>query len=176
MILRFQQTQQRIHAKSASSVYGVESVGDDDLSVDSSDDDSGEEEEEEGGEGGELYIRDNEEVVGIALLAASRGAARGGTPVAGNDFIGVDIRGADEAVVPVLLPFVTQTQQSAGEQVAGFAAPQQLFTPQPSWAQQLPVQQGMGQLPVQPIVQPSVAVQPKPKRAKKCKRGAFVLE
>ncbi len=62
--------------------------------------------------------------------------------IAGNA-IGMDIRGADEAVVPLLPPFVTQTQQSAGEQVAVYAAPQQLFTPQPSWPQQLPVQQGM---------------------------------
>jgi hypothetical protein len=62
-----------------------------------------------------------------------------------------------------------------------YAAPQQLFTPQPSWVQHLPVLQEMAQLPMQqgrvllqnlpqvvqqPMQQPSVAAQPNPKEAK----------
>jgi hypothetical protein len=79
MILRYPRIQQRIHAKSASAILGVESGGDGDLSVDSSEDKSGEEEEEEeGGEAGDIYLQDDEQVAGIALLAASRGSSRGG--------------------------------------------------------------------------------------------------
>jgi hypothetical protein len=101
----------------------------------------------------------------------------------GNNVIGLDVRGANEGAIPVLPPFVTQTQQSACEQVV--AVPQQLFTPQPSWVQQLPEQQGMVQAPLQQrvpqlpnqskvVLQPLVAAQPKPKKAKKC--GANVFE
>jgi hypothetical protein len=69
MILSYQRIQQRIHTKSASAMLGVESGGDGDLSVDGSEDESGEE-EEEGGEVGEISLRNDEEVAGIALLAA----------------------------------------------------------------------------------------------------------
>ncbi len=42
---------------------------------------SGEEgdEEEEGGEAGDIYVHNDEEVAGIALLAALRGSSRGDT-------------------------------------------------------------------------------------------------
>jgi hypothetical protein len=46
MILRCQRIQQRIHSKSASIILGVESGGDDGLSVDGSEEESDEEEEE----------------------------------------------------------------------------------------------------------------------------------
>ncbi len=69
--------------------------------------------------------------------------------IAGNNVIGLYIRGADAAIVLQLPPFILQKQQSAVEQVAVSAVPQQLFTPQPSQPQQLPVQQGMVQPPIQ---------------------------
>jgi hypothetical protein len=74
MILRFQQIQQRIHAKLASSVYGVDSGEDEGLLLDTDDDNTGveEEEEEEGGDVGETLVRYDEEVAGIIALAASR--------------------------------------------------------------------------------------------------------
>jgi hypothetical protein len=47
--------------------------------------------------------------------------------------VGVDIRGANKVAVPLILPFIAQTQQSVGELVAGSSVTQQLFNPQPSW-------------------------------------------
>ncbi len=129
-------------AKNPHKVLCVESGGDDGFSVDS-EAESGEEEEEEGGGAGDIYIHDDEEVAGIALLAALRGSSRGSPVVVGtamNNIIGLDTRGADKMVVPLLLPFILQTQQSAGDQVDGSDVPQQLFTPQPSWPQQPPTQ------------------------------------
>jgi hypothetical protein len=82
--------------------------GDDDLSVDS-EAESGEEEKEGGGEAGDISICNYEEVAGIALLAALRGVLGGGAPVLVDtalNVIGLDIRSADKAVVPLLPPFI----------------------------------------------------------------------
>jgi hypothetical protein len=175
-ILKCQRIQQRIHTKLASTILGMESGGDNDLSVDSEAESGEEEEEEEGGEAGAftyMMMRRLQVLLFLLLLPVV-------VETALNYVLGLDIRGADEASVPLLPPSILQTQQSSGEQVAGSAVPQQLFAPQPSWPQQPPMQQEMVQPPIQQrvaqppnqpqlvqrVVQPSVAPQPKLKKAK----------
>jgi hypothetical protein len=138
MILRCQRIQEWIHAKSSSLILGVDSDGDEGLSI--------EEEEEELALLGENNGVDFVEVEGGAeVVGAGAGdvaISRGETPVVVD---GVEVlvdggRGYEE-VVPHLPPLLV-TQQSAGELVVGSARlqptpqPQQMFTPRPPLAPQ----------------------------------------
>jgi hypothetical protein len=130
MILRCQWIQEWIHTKSASLIMGVDSGGDDGLSVEDKDSSSlllleaKEEEEEElallGGNNGVDFVEvdGGAEVVGAG--AGDVAISRGETPVVG-DGVGVLVDGGRgyKEVVPHIPPFITQ--QSASELVVGLA-------------------------------------------------------
>jgi len=136
MILRCQRIQGRIHEKSSSLILGVDSGGDDGLSVEDEESSLGEDEEEE-----ELALLGGSNGADFVEAAGDVPISRGETPVVvDGSRVVPDGGSAYDEVVPRLPPFVTQ--QSAGELVVGSARleptpqPQQMFTSRPPLAPQ----------------------------------------
>jgi len=122
MILRCQRIQERIHNKSASAIMGVESEGDDGLSLDSDEEDEDDDDDDVEGEvaavlGGEL---------GVGGSRVGSGAA---TPtVAGDGGLvdgGLGVCSVEEVGIPRMPPLLTQ-QLAEGP----FVGPQPVQTPQ----------------------------------------------
>jgi len=122
MILRCQRIQERIHNKSASTIMGVESEGDDGLSLDSDEEDEDDDDDDVEGEvaavlGGEL---------GVGGSRVGSGAA---TPtVAGDGGLvdgGLGVCSVEEVGIPRIPPLVTQ-QFTEGP----YVGPQPIQTPQ----------------------------------------------
>jgi hypothetical protein len=134
MILRCQRIQGRIHEKSSSLIMGVDSGGDDGLSVEDEESSLEEDDEEE-----ELALLGGSN--GVDFVEAAGDVSRGETPVVvDGSRVVVDGGSGYDEVVPRLPPFITQ--QSAGELAVGSARleptpqPQQMFTPRPPLAPQ----------------------------------------
>jgi len=134
MILRCQRIQGRIHEKSSSLIMGVDSGGDDGLSVKEEESSLEEDDEEE-----ELALLGGSN--GVDFVEAAGDVSRGETPVVvDGSRVVVDGGSGYDEVVPRLPPFITQ--QSAGELAVGSARlepmpqPQQMFTPRPPLAPQ----------------------------------------
>ena len=134
MILRCQRIQGRIHEKSSSLIMGVDSGGDDGLSVEDEESSLEEDDEEE-----ELALLGGSN--GVDFVEAAGDLSRGETPVVvDGSRVVVDGGSGYDEVVPRLPPFITQ--QSAGELAVGSARleptpqPQQMFTPRPPLAPQ----------------------------------------
>jgi len=153
MILRCQRIQERIHKKSASAIMGVESEGDDGLSLDSDEEDEDDDDDKVEGEvaavlGGELGVGGN------------RVGSRATTPTVVADGGGVDgglgVCSVEEVGIPVIPPFNTQ-QFTEGPYVGPqpVQTPQQLaFTPEENQQHGLVATRLAA---VQPMVLPGVA-------------------
>jgi hypothetical protein len=148
MILRCQRIQERIHNKSASAIMGVDSEGDDGLSLDSEEEDEDDDDDDVEGEvaavvGGELGV------------GGSRVGSRATTPTVVADGGGVDgglgVCPVEEVGIPVIPPFITQ-QFTEGP----YVGPQPVQTPQ-QLAFMPEENQQHGLVAVQPMVLPGVA-------------------
>jgi hypothetical protein len=144
MILRCQRIQKRIHAKTSSTIMGIDSDGDEGLAVSNEEEESSEEEEE----GMAVAVEDmaaEEEVAGIGSVTNSRigtptnfvdGVGDGGLVIMSSEEVGV-------APVPPLPPPTQQSTERSFWHVPHYQQTHQqlLFLPEALLhPQQLPVQ------------------------------------